>query len=134
MGILFGKAKEKLGSQAVNMPRLDKEHSHYQLYCPATGQSWRLRYGDSMMGRSLDNDIVLADDSVSRHHASVHVDPKSASVFIEDLNSANGLNIGGRRVKRAILPRDVLFSLGSVGLVLRKPSAFESGQAHFLRD
>ena len=137
MGISFFKSNQNQSLAAVNTPRARRdytEHSAYQLYHPSTGESWWLRNGDSTIGRSLDNDIVLRDDSVSRHHASIRVDVNGTAIFIEDLRSVNGLHIGGRRVKRAILPRDVLFCLGTVNLVLRKPGAFESGQPLLLRD
>ncbi len=48
------------------------------------------------IGRSLDNDVILAGAKVSRHHA-VIVDTGSSFVIV-DLTSANGVYVSGRRV------------------------------------
>jgi hypothetical protein len=54
-------------------------------------QNWRI-------GRSKDCDIVLADQCVSRYHATVQrVEP--GEFYLMDLNSYNGSFINGRRVR-----------------------------------
>lgn len=52
-----------------------------------------LLVGTMSIGRSHDNDIVLSDLLVSRHHAELHVEP--TSVEIVDLGSANGTFVNG---------------------------------------
>lgn len=54
------------------------------------------------IGRARDNDIVLDDPVVSRHHAELRMDP-TAGVEVVDLGSHNGTFVGGRRVERARL-------------------------------
>lgn len=49
------------------------------------------------IGRLPDNDIVLEDGSVSRHHA-VIIDT-GASFVISDLRSANGVEVAGARIR-----------------------------------
>ena len=49
------------------------------------------------IGRLADNDIVLDDASVSRHHA-VIIDT-GTSFVITDLRSANGVYVGDERVR-----------------------------------
>ncbi|CDQ45628.1 DNA-binding transcriptional activator [Mycolicibacterium neoaurum] len=49
------------------------------------------------IGRLPDNDIVLDDVRVSRHHA-VLIDT-GTSFVITDLRSANGVEVGGRRIR-----------------------------------
>ena len=97
--------------------------SKFQLYEPATMRSWWLKLGPNTIGRNPDNDIVLREDSVSRYHARIMV--TDASLFIEDLKSANGVYIAGERIKGSPLTQDIAFSLGNTSLLVRKPSIFE---------
>ncbi len=48
------------------------------------------------IGRSPDNDIVLSDAKVSRHHAVITDD--GTTFLITDLGSANGVRVHGRRI------------------------------------
>ena len=55
------------------------------------------------IGRLPDNDIVLDDANVSRHHAVV-IDT-GTSYVITDLRSANGVDVRGERIRgTATLP------------------------------
>jgi pSer/pThr/pTyr-binding forkhead associated (FHA) protein len=49
------------------------------------------------IGRGEDNDIVLADPSVSRAHAEIESD--AAGPLVRDLDSTNGTAVNGRRVR-----------------------------------
>lgn len=51
-----------------------------------------------VIGRADDCDVVLDDPSVSRHHAEIASRPGSAPV-LEDLGSANGTFVNGRRIR-----------------------------------
>jgi DNA-binding SARP family transcriptional activator len=57
----------------------------------AAGRDYPLRTAATRIGRLPDNDIVLNDDDVSRHHA-VIVDT-GGSFVITDLGSANGVEV-----------------------------------------
>src|SRR6202042_793817 len=46
--------------------------------------------GAVLLGRARDCDVTIADGSVSRRHARLHVSP----LRLEDLGSANGTRIG----------------------------------------
>ena len=48
--------------------------------------------------RARDNDIVLSDTSVSRFHAQMIID--QGQVFIEDLQSANGVLVNRQRIEQ----------------------------------
>src|SRR3954465_1193540 len=50
----------------------------------------------AVLGRSRDSDIVIDDPNVSRHHAEVR--PSGGSWIVNDLGSANGIKVNGRRV------------------------------------
>lgn len=53
------------------------------------------------MGRQEDNEILLADKEVSRHHARLLVDRDT--IVVEDLGGGNGTWVSGDRVTRKVL-------------------------------
>ncbi|MFG3294312.1 FHA domain-containing protein [Streptomyces sp. NPDC048179] len=64
--------------------------------------------GTVRIGRAPDNDVVVDDLIVSRHHAELRAHP-GGGFEIVDLNSHNGTYLNGRTVTRAPLgPRDVV--------------------------
>ncbi|MFW0794763.1 FHA domain-containing protein [Gordonia sp. CPCC 205515] len=54
--------------------------------------------GAQTIGRTPDNDIVVADVLASRHHARVIASPQG--LLLEDLGSANGTHVNGHRIPR----------------------------------
>ena len=66
----------------------------------ASGQEYRLVAAATRIGRLPDNDIVLDDPNVSRHHA-VIVDT-GTSFVISDLRSANGVEVRGERIRASV--------------------------------
>ncbi len=71
-----------------------------------------------VIGRSKDCDIQLADPNVSRRHAEVR--QEGAAYWIVDLDSTNGLEVNGRRQKRAKLRQGDRITVGSTELVFRR--------------
>jgi SARP family transcriptional regulator, regulator of embCAB operon len=63
----------------------------------AAGRDYPVRSAATRIGRLSDNDIVLNDDDVSRHHA-VIVDT-GGSFVITDLQSVNGVQVQHQRVR-----------------------------------
>ena len=59
----------------------------YVLSGPEKGRSFRLREGESYIGRSIDNDIRIEDKTLSRKHARIVL--KGSRFFITDLKSQN---------------------------------------------
>lgn len=53
------------------------------------------------IGRSIDNDIILEGEDVSRHHAQVKL--KGGHYVITDLKSANGTKVNGQRISECVL-------------------------------
>ncbi|MFC1821181.1 ATPase, T2SS/T4P/T4SS family [Thermodesulfobacteriota bacterium] len=70
------------------------------------------------IGRLSDNDIILADDRVSRYHAEIirHSDKK---IIIQDLNSANGTIIRGRKVSTKKLKNELKIDIGRMKLTFK---------------
>lgn len=60
------------------------------------GRRHQLAGTATRIGRSPDNDIVLADAKVSRHHAVIVDDGRT--ILITDLRSANGVRVGRTRI------------------------------------
>ena len=73
-----------------------------------------------VIGRSRDCDIQLADANVSRRHAEVR--QEGAAHWVVDLDSTNGTEVNGRRLKRAKLRPGDTITVGSTELVFRKES------------
>lgn len=57
--------------------------------------------GEVTIGRAQDADVHLTDASISRQHAILHIDTSpndEVSLVLEDLGSANGTSVSGRRL------------------------------------
>jgi SARP family transcriptional regulator, regulator of embCAB operon len=70
----------------------------------AAGNEYPLVAAATRIGRLLDNDIVLDDANVSRHHAVV-IDT-GTSFVISDLRSANGVDVNGERIRTSVTLAD----------------------------
>jgi hypothetical protein len=82
------------------------------------GRVFPLHRSPTTLGRSPDNDIILDDRRVSRHHAQLVAD--GGSLLLHDLKSANGTWVNGRRItEQQLVPGD-LISFGGVELVFRR--------------
>ena len=71
-----------------------------------------------VIGRSKDCDIQVADPNVSRRHAEVR--QEGAAHWVVDLDSTNGTEINGRRLKRAKLRPGDTITVGSTELVFER--------------
>ena len=82
------------------------------------GSSHEVKQRRVVIGRSRDCDIQLADANVSRRHAELR--QEGASYWIVDLGSTNGLEVNGKRVKRAKLRSGDTITLGSTELTFAR--------------
>ena len=68
----------------------------------AAGSSFTVPPGEVVIGRDGDNDIVLAEGTVSRRHARLARDG-DGRITLTDEDSANGVFVNGKRITQAIL-------------------------------
>ena len=69
----------------------------YVLRNLATGEEYAVPAASGLrLGRMADNDVVLADEKVSRRHATVWI--QDSWLFVRDENSTNGTLVDGRRI------------------------------------
>lgn len=71
---------------------------------PHVGRMYRIDDEQVVLGRSPDTDLQLNDVGVSRNHA--RLERSDEFVFVEDLQSANGTFVNGRRVGGAYQLQD----------------------------
>ena len=65
------------------------------------------------IGRGKDNDLTLANDSVSRHHAEISR-TRDGTFTITELNAGNGVLVNGKPVQKATLQNEDIIELGEV--------------------
>jgi DNA-binding NtrC family response regulator len=69
------------------------------------------------IGKAPDNDLVLSDDTVSRHHCELtRID---GGVRVRDLGSTNGTKVGGARISEAVVQPGAVLKAGEVEIALR---------------
>jgi DNA segregation ATPase FtsK/SpoIIIE, S-DNA-T family len=76
---------------------------------PDAGREFHLPVGTSYLGRDRGMDIRLNDGQVSKRHARVIV---GEQIEIHDLDSANGLEMGGKRMTRSVLTSSDTVTVG----------------------
>ncbi len=82
----------------------------------SVGKMFKLPAGEVTLGRSLDADIRLEDEGVSRLHLKLHRDPEG-NVELIDLDSTNGSYVNSQRVHRQDLADGDRIQLGSVTIL-----------------
>jgi transcriptional regulator with GAF, ATPase, and Fis domain len=84
---------------------------------PDTGSFVETAGARMRVGTATDNDLVLTDDSVSRHHC--ELEPTSYGMRVLDVGSTNGVLLGGVRLVDAVVPGDVQLSLGDSWMAIQ---------------
>lgn len=70
------------------------------------------------VGRGLNNDIILEDTRVSRHHAQMRY--RARRFWISDLGSTNGTFVNGEQIEEKALRDGDLISLGGLELTFKE--------------
>lgn len=84
-----------------------------------SGQARGLRIpvtGTVRIGKAADNDLIVPDASVSRHHCEIYSDLHGISV--RDLNSTHHTRIGQSKIQRATLEPGSTVTIGDIRLLL----------------
>jgi two-component system, NtrC family, response regulator GlrR len=78
---------------------------------PNQGRSVDFAENEISIGTALENDLVVDDQAVSRHHVAIAPTPRGH--LVRDLESTNGTAINGVRVERAYLTERAMLTLGN---------------------
>jgi pSer/pThr/pTyr-binding forkhead associated (FHA) protein len=108
--------RKPVETEAVSVEELGLDRETVSL--TVNGTKHELDKREMTIGRSKDCDIQLADPNVSRKHAEVR--QEGAAYWAVDLDSTNGMEVNGRRQKRAKLRQGDRITLGSTELVFRR--------------
>jgi hypothetical protein len=71
-----------------------------------------------VLGRSKDADLQVPDPNVSRRHAELR--QEGATYWLVDLDSTNGVEVKGKRVKRLKLEDGARFTIGSTEIAFER--------------
>jgi Protein of unknown function (DUF3662)/FHA domain len=113
------KPKTPVPTEAVSAAELGVEQEIVALVFDGTRREVKERR--VVIGRSRDCDIQLSDSNVSRRHAELR--QEGASYWIVDLGSTNGMEVNGKRVKRAKLRDGDTITLGSTEITFERETA-----------
>lgn len=79
---------------------------------PDRGKVYEFDRVEITIGRTMDNDVVLADPGISRQHMSIR--DKGGAYILKDLGSSNGTKLNGKPVDEEVLrPGDVITAGGA---------------------
>ena len=67
------------------------------------GMRYELSSDETLIGRNPTTDITLLDEGISREHTMIMYDEVDSDYVIEDLQSTNGTQVNGKRVRSATL-------------------------------
>ncbi|MBT6177290.1 MAG: diguanylate cyclase [Deltaproteobacteria bacterium] len=87
-----------------------KNSSLVQIYGPNLGQRYIIDQPTLSLGRDESNDIVLADENVSRHHAEIIMGDE---ITLVDQESTNGSRVNDDEIRKAVLANGDLIQIGS---------------------
>lgn len=76
-----------------------------------TGNTFNIGTSGASIGRMDDNNIVLKDNNVSKHHAKIIF--ANGQFYIEDLQSTNGTYINAKRIINSVINNGDVFKIGS---------------------
>ena len=85
-------------------------------YLIVNSQVFHLNKSVTSIGRMLDNDLVIQEPLISRHHAEIHYE--GDKYVLKDLNSTSGTFLNNKKV-----PQGVLYS-GDIILLANIPIMF----------
>ena len=85
------------------------------------GEHREIRRRRTVIGRSKDCDVQLADPNVSRRHAELR--QEGTAYWVVDLDSTNGLEVNGKQLKRTKLNDGDTVTIGSTEITFRRETS-----------
>jgi hypothetical protein len=110
------KARAPVPTEAVSAEELGVERELVTL--AIGGKTHEVGSRSVVLGRSKEADIQVDDANVSRKHAEVRQD--GATYWVVDLDSTNGTELNGKRVKRAKLSDGDVITLGATEIAFSR--------------
>jgi len=77
---------------------------------PDAGLEQALEVGTVLVGTHRDNDLVLADPTISRNHLEIQI--RTRDILVSDLDTSNGTFLGERSISRAVVHGRVRLRVG----------------------
>ncbi len=111
-----GDGNDEIVTRAVQ-PAATKVGIHVVVLSGLTKGTSRPLGAQLRLGKAPDNDLVLDDDTVSRHHCELV--RESGGIRVRDLGSTNGTRVQGARVTEAIVQPGTVLKVGEVEIALR---------------
>ena len=81
---------------------------------PEKGKEFKIEYNEVFVGRGVDNDITIADKSISRKHFRVR--RRFDEFIVVDLQSGNGTRLNNEKVTEAVLKHGDVITIGRTQL------------------
>jgi hypothetical protein len=103
-------------TEAVSAEELGMERELIAL--TANGERHEITKRRSTIGRSKECDVQIPDPNVSRRHA--ELTQEGATYWIVDLDSTNGIEVNGKRAKRAKLAHGDTVKMGSTEITFSR--------------
>jgi hypothetical protein len=103
-------------TEAVSPEELGMERELIAL--TANGERHEITKRRSTIGRSKECDVQIPDPNVSRRHA--ELTQEGATYWIVDLDSTNGIEVNGKRTKRAKLAHGDTVKMGSTEITFTR--------------
>ena len=105
---------EAAGQHTALLPRMDGPLPRAPLppNVRLNGKTYAILRSPTSIGRRPDNDIVLVDKRVSRHHADIL--QQGGRWVVRDTGSTNGTSVNGKVVREAVLKPGDTISLGGL--------------------
>jgi hypothetical protein len=103
-------------TEAVSAEELGMEREVVALI--ANGERHEITKRRSTIGRSKECDVQIPDPNISRRHA--ELTQEGATYWVVDLDSTNGIEVDGKRTKRAKLSDGDTFKMGSTEITFSR--------------
>lgn len=107
-------------TQVFQPPSQPAAHARTRLLLATSGGTHVIPLESTQItiGRGLNNDVILEDTRVSRHHAQLRY--RAKRFWVTDLGSTNGTYINGQQIEEQALRDGDVLSLGGLELTYRE--------------